>query len=590
VTGAFEKAKELLQEQYRHREERLKQKVARTVAKDTSIHSEIGTELLGEPSQWSSPPPVSVEDELRRMFQAGESIADQRITTRVFNLDNTNDAGGVDGALSAKATTTDAKVVDELVSSSKEVSSYARSLDDELVELEMRLNKSPEEMRDSGSSQFQHPVFDILSGPEVYDRNVDPRVAVNWPGAAPHSRTTDVRLPRQLMEAVTQAKYAAKVLSSLEERSESGETIYLYGGRKLSPEKIAQMKAVVEEASDLGLISDPLTLMAEKARLQMVIDELWNQPEERFRDVASEYKDVLLSENFVTLVKHRLNEMADRDVDALRCDNSTLAASNLREREVLGGLVAYAQLLLKEVQALGAELEAQQLEVIRSICKVAMDPSLQTEEDTATALGDAVREMRPMFDDAFVAYLKYAVAEEEARLARAGVLDDPDHTQWLYVLKIVQQGVYNEIARGVSRYVDHIFYILRMKTAQERRMLLSEIIDVLPTMDVRPFVRTVESIAGALGDSTRGEFDGYAPLGELTNEILQLQHDVKELLPPERIAYMSREADEWARRKKEKLLEQRRMTKQRLKAAQDTEYLDDKIEALNWQGEIERFD
>jgi hypothetical protein len=572
VNGAFEKAKDLLREQHRNREERLGQQIAATVAKETLNTAKCY-------SQFDQPLPVSAEEELRRMFEAGESLADQRITRIEVNDDG---GGGI-----MPSTASDIKVVNDLVSSNKEVSSYARTLEDELVELELRLNKSPDE---SGDGRPRNPVFDVLSGPEVYDRNVDPRVAVNWPGAAPDSKT-NVRLPPQLTEAVSQARFAADLLSSLEEkRSENGETLYFAGGRQLSMEKVGQMRVVVEQASGLGLIDDPLSLMAERARLQMVIDELRKQPEERFREIASEYKDLLLSDSFVTLVKHRLNEMVECDMDALRWDNSTLAAENRREREVLGGLVAYAQLLLKEVQALGAQLESQQLEVIRSICKVAMDPSLQTEEDAAAALSDAVRDMRPMFDDAFVAYLKYAIAEEEARLARAGVLDDPDHTQWLYVLKIVQQGVYKEIARGISRYIDHIFYILRMETPQERRMLLSEIIDALPTMDVRPFVRTVESIAGALGDSARGEFDDYAPLGELANQILQLQHDTKELLPPERIAHMSRDADEWAQKKKEKLLEQRRLTKQRLKAAYETEHLDDTIEAMSRQGEVERFD
>ena len=135
------------------------------------------------------------------------------------------------------------------------------------------------------------------------------------------------------------------------------------------------------------------------------------------------------------LVKVRLQKMADRDLDALRRNDESLKEPHERERTILGQLVIYAQLLLKEARALGAELEAQQLEVIRSICQVAMDPKHQTEEETAMALSDAVRDMRPLLDDSFIAYLKYAVAEEEARLARAGLLPDPEHNQWLFVLK-----------------------------------------------------------------------------------------------------------------------------------------------------------
>ena len=133
-------------------------------------------------------------------------------------------------------------------------------------------------------------------------------------------------------------------------------------------------------------------------------------------------------------------------------DPTELEEKHSKERHVFfGKLVKYSQLLLKEVQALGAELEATQVEVINSICKVAMNPDHKTEEETAEALTDAVRDIKPLLDESFVAYLKYAISEEQGRLARAGVLDDPEHNRWLFVLQIVQ-GVYAELAVGVKRY------------------------------------------------------------------------------------------------------------------------------------------
>jgi hypothetical protein len=296
----------------------------------------------------------------------------------------------------------------------------------------------------------------------MYNPNVDPETAVNWPGALPG--TKEVRLPRELEEAVQQAKFAADVLSKLTETTnENGDASFQLGGKEISLEQMEKLQSVASEAIQMGLIANPLELMAERSRLDIIIKEMWDQPEERFREIASNYKDLLLSDNFASLVRQRLSQMAERDLDALRTnddeDDLSLENTHKRERDILGHLVGYAQLLLKEARALGAELEAQQLEVIRSICKVAMDPKHATEEETAMALTDAVRDMRPLLDDAFVAYLKYAVAEEEGRLARAGLLDDPDHNQWLFVLKIVQQGVYTEIARGINRYIEHIWYV-----------------------------------------------------------------------------------------------------------------------------------
>ena len=566
VSGAFDKAKDILREQKEKRDDR--------VASPKSLN-ELGPNSLDP--QREDVGELTPEEELRRMFEAGERIADGRITRVQSPLKDQETSIAADSGTSEKD-------VELLIDQEKTVSRHARILDDELAELEVRINKSPGEDLDGPA---KNPMFDIFSGPE-YNPNVNPETSVNWPGAQRGSK--QIRLPKELDEAVKQAKFATEVLLGMKKvETSDGSTKFTIGDRELSGSQIAKFRAVVEEAVEIGLIEDPLEIKAEASRLQMLLDELWNQPEERNREIASNYKDLLLSDSFPQLVKQRMNQMADRDLDALRRDDDSLESAHARERELLAQLVAYAQLLLKETRALGAELESQQLEVIRSICKVAMDPSHQTEEETSMALTDAVRDMRPLFDDCFVAYLKYAVAEEEGRLARAGVLDDPEHNQWLFVLKIVQQGVYTEIARGINRYIEHIWYIIRMETPKERRMLLEKLVDVMPTLDVRPFVQVVQNIVGSLGQGVSGDFDGITPLGEMTNKLLQLHRDVKDVLPPERIAEMSRDADEWAAKQRERLLEQRNLTKQRLKASQATEQFDNEIESFGQRGEVERF-
>ena len=571
VSGAFEKAKDILKEQKKKRDERLRETAVKEM---TGLRPDII-----DPNEIRE---LTPEEELKQMFQAGESLADRQITLATSQDSESTGA--------AKEGTTE-EDIEELIRGEKSISSYARILDVELAELEVRINKSPGEEFDGPR---RNPVFDPFSGPEVYNPNVDPE-AINFPGALPG--TKDVRLPKELDEAVKQAEFAVDVLTKMqpvESRDEIGSkrVQYFVGERELTQDHVDNLRKVVVEAAEIGLIRDPLNLMAERSRLQMILDELWDQPEERFRDVVENYKDLLLSDNLVELVKERLTTMADRDLDALRAgdESVSLEEKHSRERLLLGQLVVFAQLLLKETRALGAELEAQQLEVVRTICKVAMDPRHQTEEETAMALSDAVRDMRPLLDDAFVAYLKYAVAEEEARLARAGLLDDPEHNQWLFVLQIVQQGVYAEIAKGINRYIEHIWYVLRMESPQERRMLLEKLIDVLPTLDVRPFVQVVDNIVGSLGDGTKGEFDGVTALGEMTNKLLQLHRDVQDLLPPERIALKSRDADEWAAKQKKRLLESRKVSQQRLRAARAAEHLQEEVESLGRRGEIERIE
>lgn len=514
---------------------------------------------------------LSAEEELKRIFAAGENIAEGRIQQ----------------TLNQKATESivTEQYVDELIEADKTVPDNARTLDDELAELELRISKTPGEDTDAFGP---NALFDVFSGPEVYNPNVDPLTSVNWPGAQVGTRT-DVRLPPQLAEAVKSAKFAARLLSRMVEEEQDDETkVFYIDGKKISNEQVARLHRAVDEGISVGLIQDPIEYMKERSRLQMLVNELINQPEERFDEISNFYKDLLLSENFVTLLKETLRDMAASHLEMQRSggDPTELEEKHLKERHILGKLVNYSQLLLKEAQALGAELEATQVEVIRSICKVAMDPDHQTEEETAEALTDAVRDMKPLLDETFVAYLKYAISEEESRLARAGLLDDPEYNRWLFVLQIVQEGVYAELAVGVQRYIDHITYILRMDTKKERKQLLAEIIDVMPTMDIRPFLKVVDNIAASLGQGSKGEFD-VAVLGGMTNRILQLRRDVHDLLPPERIKEMSKDADEWVARQREKLMEQRGVSQQRLKSARETQSYDEEI---GRRGEVERFD
>mmetsp|Transcript_2889 Transcript_2889/g.4243 ORF Transcript_2889/g.4243 Transcript_2889/m.4243 type:complete len:1110 (+) Transcript_2889:90-3419(+) len=558
VQGAFSKAKEIISNEE-----------AKEVAyKEVSRISDL--------DKIASDKPLSAEEELKRIFAAGENIAEKRMTQsspRMKGQVNTN-----------KSIVTE-EYVDDLIGADKSVPGNARSIDDELAELEIRISKTPGE---DSEAYGPNALFDIFSGPEVYNPNVDPETSVNWPGAQPGTRT-DALLPPQLSEAVKSATFAAKLLSKMIEEDDGDEIkSFFIDGKKISNEQIQKLQRCVDEGVAVGLIEDPARFMKEQARLNILLNELCQQPEERFGEIATFYKDLLLSDNFVILLKENLRSVASSHLEMKRSgkDSSTLEEKHALERSILGKLVKYAQLLLKETQALGAELEANQLEVIRSICNVAMDPKHSTEEDTAEALTDAVKDMKPMLDENFVAYLKYAIAEEEARLARAGLVDDPEHNRWLFVLKIIQEGVYAELAVGVKRYIDHIGYVLRMDTNKERRELLAKLIDVMPSMDVRPFVKVVDNIAASLGQGSKGEFDDTDILGGMTNPILQLRRDVHELLPPERMKTMSKEADEWAARQREKLMERRGVAKQRLEAARDSESYESEI---GRRGEVENF-
>ena len=572
--GAFDKARELMREEKKPPRSGVGFAEPKRTKSQQTFFENLEASAKSQEEDNADGKPLSEEEELKRIFAAGEQAAEGRIVS-TMDLDDDEDPVVTE------------EYVDELIASDKTVPRDARLLDDELAQMSVRIGKSVDESESLDGGRGPNQLFDVMSGPETYNPNVvDPTTAVNWPGAMPGTRN-DVRLPPELQEAVRNAKFAATFISQLEETDdEDGKgRRYFVDGKEFSKAQIDDVRTVVEDAVAVGLIEDPLLILAERARLNILVKELKGQ-EDRFGEIAQEYKDLLLSDHFIPIVKQYLNTMIERDLEARRNDepDEVVNERHQEEREIITKLITYAQVLLKQVRALGAELEASHLEVIRSICNVAMDPSHTTEEETATALTDAVQDMKVMFDDSFVAYLKYAIAEEEAKLARAGVLDDPEYNRWLFVLKIIQEGVYKELAKSVNRLLEHIWYIFRFENKSERRMLLEELVDTMPTLDVRPFVSVVGNIVGSLGGAVKGEFD-VDVVGDMTNKLLQLHRDVKEVLPSERIKEMSKDADEWAENRRKRLMEARKQTQKRLVNAAKTDAYDPDQPG---RGEIER--
>merc|ERR1712161_106518 len=127
VSGAFEKAKELMKERHKQIQERKQQQVSfKELVKEDSPRPNIVNP--NGPDRELTP-----EEELRAMFAAGQKIADGKITqsTEVDEI----------GAVKTAGTTEED--VDRLIAEERTVSKYARVLDDELVELEVRINSSP---------------------------------------------------------------------------------------------------------------------------------------------------------------------------------------------------------------------------------------------------------------------------------------------------------------------------------------------------------------------------------------------------------------------------------------------------------------
>jgi len=497
--------------------------------------------------------PSKDEEELRKIFAAGQKFAESKISVSSSTGTKNN---------RKRSTDEEEDDMERLINSDKTVprATADNILEEELAELQVRIRLDPEEDEPIPPGG----VFDLFQGPPQADDDNDP--AMDWPGSSNQQRRRSTpKLPSSLVEAVNQANFAARTLLNMTKSPKDGKFYNIGNGKEVPLSRVKLLCKCVEEAVEIGIIENPMKLVEEMSRLELLLAELRQSSEDRFGEIVSGFKDLCISDNFVPLIRHRLNVMAEKEQQ----QKTNTERTNERDRENLGKLVQYAMVLLKETQSLGAELEAMQLEIIRSICEVAMDPRHTTEEEAAIALSDAVQNMRPLLDENFVAYLKFAIMEEEGRLKRRGLLDDPEHNSWLFVLQIIQGGVYAELSKTVQRHVDSIMYVLRMDTKARRRRLLELFVKDLPSLDVRPFRKVVDNIVGSLGTIVRGEDSSpevASVLGGMTIPILQLASDIKEVLPPERMREKAKDGDDWIKSQRKKISQLQEERRQRLLA------------------------
>ena len=157
------------------------------------------------------------EDELKRIFAAGKSTAQDKLSNPTLNPSEMT-----------KAPMTEEEI-DALIAADETVPLNARKLDEEFAEFEVRVAKSLGEENDGPP---RNKMFDVMSGPEVYNPNVDPATAVNWPGAKEGTRT-DVQLAKELEEALKQARFAAAVLLNMREEESDSDVRYFVGEKEI---------------------------------------------------------------------------------------------------------------------------------------------------------------------------------------------------------------------------------------------------------------------------------------------------------------------------------------------------------------------
>ena len=179
-----------------------------------------------------------------------------------------------------------------------------------------------------------------------------------------------------------------------------------------------------DEATAFAHLStaSPEEVSTNRKRLEMLINALLRTDEMMYDMILDSYRDLLLSNSFITLMKN-MNETVSDYNTAKVCAKITNKATQLTQE--LAGLVK-------------AE-SVRHLQTLHEIC----DISAKFQHDDVKFL-EMMDKIRHKFDTALLSYLKFAIAEEEACIRKNKGDPIAMPSTWLQVLMVIEQGIFAE--------------------------------------------------------------------------------------------------------------------------------------------------
>lgn len=260
------------------------------------------------------------------------------------------------------------------------------------------------------------------------------------------------------------------------------------------PEGVQQGDAIPAPASSIeGQVAaaeaakyppNPSTLDKDDRTLKLLVNELQRLPTERHGEVLASYKDLLLSENLLYLLR--------RDNDSVREEG---------KRAVYKKITDTAQEVLLEVGALVKSESVRHLDTIMKVCEVAAMHQQDEEEFL-----DRMAPLRSYFDTALLGYLGYAIEEEEAGIVAHG--GDPINmpSRWLSVLRLVQQGVLAEFESRFDRLLEPLLLVVRFEQPEVRAAVFERFVNITAAVDL-PHMRQlgVNMVEGIVQRAAQGE-------------------------------------------------------------------------------------
>lgn len=280
-----------------------------------------------------------------------------------------------------------------------------------------------------------------------------------------------------------------------------------------------------EEEEEGEQAPDPLSVDSDTAKLDFLLMELERLPAEMHEQVLEGYRDLLLSDNVLFLLR-RASSDADPSVPEGR-------------RGLLRQLVEKSLSLQLQLAALLKSESLKHLQTIEDVCEVAVN----FQQDELKFL-ERMEYLKPRFDTNLLSFLTHAIQEESSRIRR----QQEQSSEWLQVLQIVQQGVLAEFAARYDQLLEPLLLMLRFEDPDIRTDLLRRFVRITPSMEL-PYLRELglnlvarthaemhaRGRVAQVGQEASGVADVLLEPG-MRERLLQLESDLELYLSEEEVA------------------------------------------------------
>ncbi|CAA9987472.1 CS domain protein, putative [Plasmodium knowlesi strain H] len=242
-------------------------------------------------------------------------------------------------------------------------------------------------------------------------------------------------------------------------------------------------------------------------RLNTLINELAYSEEDLIPTVCNNYRDVLLSDEYATLMQIRLEESPPK---------------NEEEKKILKIINSFALSLYDDIKIVMEHEEKEHLKKIQLICEKAINDE--------KGLNDFIESMKPLLDYSFLGYIKHAIRMEKKKIKMENKDFREQPSDWLIILMIIQKGIYSILEKDIWEDVIHVTTIICQEQPSVRKTMLTTMVASMPKADWIFFKDVIKTIYKCVQERkiTANHFPDFPHIPEA---IFQLNYDIERILP-----------------------------------------------------------